>query len=296
MPKQIHVNLFEMNCVSHITHGMWRLPANNRERFNDIEYWTELARLLEYGGFDAVFLADVIGTYDVFRGSAETSIRQGLQIPSNDPSMVVPAMAAVTRHLGFGDHLLDHVRAAVRVGQADEHAGPPHQGPGRLEHRHVLPAERGPQLRPGRRGRPRQALRDRRRVPGRPVQALGGLLGRRRDHRRPGPPRLRRPGQDQADLPRRRPTSGSRARTCPRPAGSGLRCCSSAAASGDGRSSPASTPRRSSWAAAASARSGPLSPTSAGWPASTAAILVTSSSCPEPASSSAATTRKWRRR
>ena len=44
----------------------------------------------------------MIGTYDVFRGSAETSIRQGLQIPNNDPSLVVPAMAAVTRHLGFG--------------------------------------------------------------------------------------------------------------------------------------------------------------------------------------------------
>jgi FMN-dependent oxidoreductase (nitrilotriacetate monooxygenase family) len=100
--KRLILNLFEMNCVSHITHGLWRLPDNNRERFNDIEYWLELARLLEDGGFDAVFLADVIGTYDVFRDSADTSIREGLQIPNNDPSLVVPAMAAVTQHLGFG--------------------------------------------------------------------------------------------------------------------------------------------------------------------------------------------------
>lgn len=100
--KRLILNLFEMNCVSHITHGLWRLPGNNRERHNDIDYWLELAQLLESGGFDAVFLADVIGTYDVFRGSADTSIREGLQIPNNDPSLVVPAMAAVTRHLGFG--------------------------------------------------------------------------------------------------------------------------------------------------------------------------------------------------
>src|SRR3954447_18845209 len=100
--KRLILNLFEMNCVSHITHGLWRLPENNRERFNDIEYWTDLARLLEAGGFDAVFLADVVGTYDVFRGSADTSIRQGLQIPNNDPVLVIPAMAAVTQHLGFG--------------------------------------------------------------------------------------------------------------------------------------------------------------------------------------------------
>jgi long-chain alkane monooxygenase len=100
--KRLILNLFEMNCVSHITHGLWRLPGNNRERFNDIEYWTDLARLLEAGGFDAVFLADVIGTYDTFRGSADVSIREGLQIPNNDPLLVVPAMAAVTEHLGFG--------------------------------------------------------------------------------------------------------------------------------------------------------------------------------------------------
>ncbi|MEU5099575.1 NtaA/DmoA family FMN-dependent monooxygenase [Streptomyces sp. NPDC020996] len=100
--KRLILNLFEMNCVSHITHGLWRLPDNNRERFNDIDYWTELAQLLEKGGFDAVFLADVVGTYDTFRGSAETAIKQGLQIPNNDPAVVVPAMAAVTKHLGFG--------------------------------------------------------------------------------------------------------------------------------------------------------------------------------------------------
>ena len=68
--KRLILNLFEMSCVSHITHGLWRLPDNNRQRFNDIEYWLELAQLLEAGGFDAVFLADVVGAYDVFRGSA----------------------------------------------------------------------------------------------------------------------------------------------------------------------------------------------------------------------------------
>jgi FMN-dependent oxidoreductase (nitrilotriacetate monooxygenase family) len=100
--KRLVLNLFEMNCISHITHGLWRLPDNNRERVNDIEYWTELATVLEEGGFDAVFLADVVGTYDTFRGSADTAIREGMQIPNNDPLLVVPAMAAVTKHLGFG--------------------------------------------------------------------------------------------------------------------------------------------------------------------------------------------------
>ena len=102
MPKQLHVNLFEMNCVSHIIHGMWAHPDNNRHRFNDLDYWTELAQLLEYGTFDAVFLADVIGVYDGFRDGPETALREAVQIPSNDPLLVIPAMAQVTKSLGFG--------------------------------------------------------------------------------------------------------------------------------------------------------------------------------------------------
>lgn len=99
--KKLHVNLFEMNCVGHISHGLWVHPDNNRHRFNDIEFWTELAKLLEYGNFDAVFLADVIGAYDGFRGGPETALRESVQIPSNDPLLVIPAMATVTKGLGF---------------------------------------------------------------------------------------------------------------------------------------------------------------------------------------------------
>jgi FMN-dependent oxidoreductase (nitrilotriacetate monooxygenase family) len=99
--KKLHVNLFEMNCVGHISHGLWVHPDNNRHRFNDIEFWTELAKLLEYGAFDAVFLADVIGTYDGFRGGPETALREAVQVPNNDPLLLIPAMAAVTSGLGF---------------------------------------------------------------------------------------------------------------------------------------------------------------------------------------------------
>lgn len=102
MPKQLHVNLFEMNCVSHIVHGQWVDPTNNRHRFNDIDYWTEVAQICEHGALDAIFLADVIGAYDGFRDGPETALREGMQIPANDPLLVIPAMAAVTKNLGFG--------------------------------------------------------------------------------------------------------------------------------------------------------------------------------------------------
>jgi FMN-dependent oxidoreductase (nitrilotriacetate monooxygenase family) len=100
--KQLFLNLFEMACVSHITHGLWPLEGNQRHRFAELSYWLELAEILEDGGFDGVFLADVIGAYDVFRGGPETALREGLQSPNLDPLLLIPAMAAVTERLNFG--------------------------------------------------------------------------------------------------------------------------------------------------------------------------------------------------
>ncbi len=101
MPKQIHVNGFEMATPGHINHGLWRVPGNRRTQYKDLDYWTDLARLLERGLFDAVFLADVVGTYTTYKGSRRAALRAGMQVPNIDPAFVVPAMAAVTEHLGF---------------------------------------------------------------------------------------------------------------------------------------------------------------------------------------------------
>ncbi len=101
MTRQIAFNLFEMNCVGHISHGLWVHPENNRHRFNDLDFWVETAKMLEEGLFNSVFLADVIGAYDGYRGGPETALREAVQIPSNDPLLIIPAMAAATKHLAF---------------------------------------------------------------------------------------------------------------------------------------------------------------------------------------------------
>ncbi len=101
MKKRIHLNAFSMNCVSHIQHGLWVRDDTRQRDYHRIEPWIELARLLERGGFDALFLADVIGAYDLYRGGPETAIREAVQIPANDPAPLIPAMAMATEHLGF---------------------------------------------------------------------------------------------------------------------------------------------------------------------------------------------------
>ncbi len=102
MTSPIRFNAFQMNAASHQSPGLWRHPRDSSHRYTDPDHWTELARLLERGLFDGVFLADVLGVNDVYAGSADAALRHGVQAPLNDPLALVPLMAGVTEHLGFG--------------------------------------------------------------------------------------------------------------------------------------------------------------------------------------------------
>src|SRR5436305_1567206 len=100
--KEIRLNAFEMNCVGHQSPGLWAHPRDRSANYTDLEYWTGLAKTLERGKFDGIFLADVLGIYDVYGGSPDASLRHAVQVPVNDPVLLIPAMAQVTEHLGFG--------------------------------------------------------------------------------------------------------------------------------------------------------------------------------------------------
>ena len=102
MTKIISFNAFEMNCIAHQSPGLWRHPQDRSVEYKDLEYWTDLAQILEHGFFDGIFIADVLGIYDVYHQSAEHALTGAVQVPVNDPLQIVPAMAAVTKHLGFG--------------------------------------------------------------------------------------------------------------------------------------------------------------------------------------------------
>jgi long-chain alkane monooxygenase len=102
MAKQILVNAFDMNCPTHLVAGTWRHLESRASDYKHRSYWTDLARLLERGLFDGIFIADVVGVYDVFGGTPDAALRAGAQIPAGDPLLVIPAMANVTEHLGFG--------------------------------------------------------------------------------------------------------------------------------------------------------------------------------------------------
>ena len=96
------LNAFTMNTPGHLSAGLWRHPRDRSRRYLDLDWWAELAATLERGGIDAVFLADVLGVYDVYGGSAGAALRSGAQVPVNDPLQLIPIMAGATKHLGFG--------------------------------------------------------------------------------------------------------------------------------------------------------------------------------------------------
>lgn len=96
-------NSFCMGCLGLQCPGLWSHPDDKSRDFNTIEYWVNLAQLLEKGKFNALFIADVLGGYDVYNGprNLTAAAKSGAQWPINDPHAIVPAMAAVTENLSF---------------------------------------------------------------------------------------------------------------------------------------------------------------------------------------------------
>lgn len=102
VPKEIRVNGFAIFSPVHLSPGLWRHPRDRSLEFATLDYWTDVARILEAGKFDSLFIADGIGIHDIHDGNAAAALRSGAQIPKLDPMLLVSAMAGVTRNLGFG--------------------------------------------------------------------------------------------------------------------------------------------------------------------------------------------------
>ena len=102
MKKEISFNAFEMNCISHLSPGLWRYPNDKSLCYKDMEYWQNIARIAQEGLFDAVFIADVLGIYEQYRGNDIGALKTALQVPVNDPLSLAVIGAGASEHVGFG--------------------------------------------------------------------------------------------------------------------------------------------------------------------------------------------------
>lgn len=98
------LNAFVSTSPGHLAPGLWKAPRNKTTDYTKLKFWTDLAQLLEKGKFHALFIADILGPYDVYKGPQNhgPALKSGTIYPVNDPMYAVPAMAAVTKNLAFG--------------------------------------------------------------------------------------------------------------------------------------------------------------------------------------------------
>ncbi|WP_375788728.1 LLM class flavin-dependent oxidoreductase [Bradyrhizobium sp. Pha-3] len=100
--RELHFNAFNMMAPSHNWAGLWSHPRDTSLDYNSLDYWVNYAKTAERGLLDGIFLADVFGIYDVYGNNPDTALRHAVQLPNAEPTLLVSAMALVTRHLGFG--------------------------------------------------------------------------------------------------------------------------------------------------------------------------------------------------
>ena len=99
--RPLYYSAFVMNTPSHVIHGLWRDPEAANHEINSLSHWVELARYLDGAGYDQMFFADVTGLRSPWNGSYELVAEQGMQIPTNDPSVLISALATATENLGL---------------------------------------------------------------------------------------------------------------------------------------------------------------------------------------------------
>src|SRR5664280_1490805 len=116
--KAAHLMGFIQHGVNSHATGMWRHP---RDKINwdwsRPPYWQHLARTMERGLFDGMFIADELAPYNNYKGSSDDTVRYAVQCPVHEPSTIVPIIAAATTHLGIGVTLstaFEHPYSMVR--------------------------------------------------------------------------------------------------------------------------------------------------------------------------------------
>ena len=100
--KEISINAFYANTPGQNWIGLWSAPGSRASEYTNLDYWVDVARIAERGLFDSVFFADTNGVHDVYEGSPRASIEKAAMLPMNDPLLLIPTMAYVTKHLSFG--------------------------------------------------------------------------------------------------------------------------------------------------------------------------------------------------
>jgi FMN-dependent oxidoreductase (nitrilotriacetate monooxygenase family) len=101
--KKAHLLGFIQHGVNSHATGMWRHPRDKvGYDFASPGYWQHMARTMERGLFDAMFIADELAPYTTYKNSSDAIVKYAVQCPTHEPSTIVPILTTATVHLGVG--------------------------------------------------------------------------------------------------------------------------------------------------------------------------------------------------
>ncbi len=101
--KKAHLLGFIQHGVNSHATGMWRHPQDKVGwHYARPAYWQHLARTMERGLFDAMFIADELAPYNTHGGSSDPIVKYAVQCPTHEPSTIAPIITGATQHLGVG--------------------------------------------------------------------------------------------------------------------------------------------------------------------------------------------------
>lgn len=100
--RMMHLVAYLKTGPTAVHGGGWRHPEARLDDILEPSRYEHIARELEDACFDACFFADLLGLYDIHKGSLESYVKYGGQISYLDPMTVLPIMARVTSRLGLG--------------------------------------------------------------------------------------------------------------------------------------------------------------------------------------------------
>lgn len=117
MTKRIILGVFEAGAQQVGGTTSWAHPRSQNGDYRDIEYWIDMARMLDDAGFDFLFFAGGSFGYASVKGElSDVLVRAGMMF-GLDGGYIIPALAAATSRLGFvvttttgSDHPLHTVR------------------------------------------------------------------------------------------------------------------------------------------------------------------------------------------
>ncbi|MCS6933345.1 MAG: LLM class flavin-dependent oxidoreductase [Acetobacteraceae bacterium] len=100
-PRRMHLAAFSSAGPVSGIHGGWRHPAADRNILS-ANHYARIARTLEEGCFDLMFLADILAVPDRLNGSMDSQLRHGaLGALRLDPMLVLASVVGATRRLGL---------------------------------------------------------------------------------------------------------------------------------------------------------------------------------------------------